>query len=363
MYALIIYLLVFLTAMGRKDRDRKRNEAEANKDNRQPLPDSSIPVVSIPPSTTNQEAPKHKKAKSQHWIIFLTEWAGLTVLGVYAGFIMAGWRHGENSITPLAYILIAYLLGLFTAWRQKYKSREYLESIREQTERRATIKFWVEIAGAVLLAIYAGFTIAQWWQTKKQVDILQRSWIKLAEEKITLNHTPKFWASGGPDYPPTAPFSSTGIDIEHTFTLDNFGNLPARRYSMWLQVFYSENGTFNWVHDNWENETCKIATGNMYGVQQHEVPFVGRVVFPGHITQYLAGGGFAPNTIHQIRELYFGVCLIYEDISGIVHRTAALYCQMRPENEKDNPVKVLEKPEMWWRNPTTEFEVCDTDAD
>jgi hypothetical protein len=372
MYALIIYLLVFLSAIGRKDRNRKHSDAEASKDSRHPLPDFSIPVVSIPPTTTNQEAPKHKKAKSHHWIRFLVEWAGLTVLGFYAGFITSGWHKGKNSITPLVFILVAYMLGLIRTWWIKDDSREQVDSVQERVERRGTIKFWVEIAGVVLLAIYAGFTIAGWWEVKRQVDTMrntsERAWIKFTEETFTLERPISFGPAGGPqDFLPTLPFSRTSIDVNHTFHLENFGKLPARSYSIWTQPFYMGDGHMdNWTYEVWEQTTCDIARGNLNGMIEHEPGLWGKVMFPGSTAAYSGGYLFVPNTVHNIEFINIGVCLVYQDVNGDIHHTAVLYCQIEPDllKERDRkPTKMLDQPEVWWKFPETRFEACEADAD
>ena len=118
--------------------------------------------------------------------------AGIGVLGDYAGFTIYGWQKGKDSLTPLVYLLVAYLLGLFTARRRKDESREHVDSVKEQAKRRKTIKFWVEIAGVILLAIYAGFTIAGWWISNQQLKSEDRAWIKISEETITLENRSNF---------------------------------------------------------------------------------------------------------------------------------------------------------------------------
>lgn len=124
-------------------------------------------------------------------------------------------------------VLIAYLLGLLTAVRDKNDSRKNstqetaanqckpvpnvpipIVSIppaptdqeranKKKEERRKTVKFWAEIAGIIVLAVYTAFTAAMYFATKKSADAAktageiaefsQRPWIKIVDVKAKGN--------------------------------------------------------------------------------------------------------------------------------------------------------------------------------
>ncbi len=100
-------------------------------------------------------------------------------------------------------ILIAYLLGILTAVKPKQQNRKSFDQYADypqyqyaangpipvvcvpppktskeerkekKKERRETIKFWVEVIGAFLVAAYLLFTILIWRANKKSAEAAQ----------------------------------------------------------------------------------------------------------------------------------------------------------------------------------------------
>lgn len=136
-------------------------------------------------------------------------------------------------------IIIAYLLGILTAFKPKYHdacdntyssdaSQRQSPSDRpisvmcippaesneerakkKKKERRKTVKFWVEVVGIFILFVYTSFTILIWWANKKSADAAksaadtslasERGWIKIADIEAGSD----FW------YTPTESFQMT----------------------------------------------------------------------------------------------------------------------------------------------------------
>jgi hypothetical protein len=125
-------------------------------------------------------------------------------------------------------LLIAYLIGVLTAVRGKNDERKYISpepqegnckpfpdrpisvvsvppaltdqerAKQKKKDKRDNIRFWVEIGTLIVFTIYAGFTIATWWEVKKSTSsqekalersdrhfqIDERAWIELEPIKI-----------------------------------------------------------------------------------------------------------------------------------------------------------------------------------
>jgi hypothetical protein len=95
MYALIIYLLMALTAIRRKNQDRKHVDSKTDKDCKPfPVP---LPVINVPVAPSDQERATQKKKNSREKWKFRGEVAGLVILTVYAGFTIAIWCANKKA--------------------------------------------------------------------------------------------------------------------------------------------------------------------------------------------------------------------------------------------------------------------------
>src|SRR5258708_9125242 len=95
MGVLIAYLLGVLTAVRRKNQDRKHVDHETHKDcKRFPVP---LPIVNVPVAQSDQERTKQEKKECREKWKFRGEIGGLIVLTVYAVFTIATWWQVKKS--------------------------------------------------------------------------------------------------------------------------------------------------------------------------------------------------------------------------------------------------------------------------
>jgi hypothetical protein len=114
-------------------------------------------------------------------------------------------------------ILIAYLLGILTAIQGKDKSRSGVEqharndsdhsfpdrpisvvcvpptlsnqdrANKEKQDRRKSLKFWVQVVSLIILAVYAGFTIAIWWKMKEANKISRDNFVSAQRAFVSFS--------------------------------------------------------------------------------------------------------------------------------------------------------------------------------
>jgi hypothetical protein len=151
-------------------------------------------------------------------------------------------------------MLIAYLLGILTATKPEDYDRDRDKGIanfhegqsfpqgpisviclprtrtdEEQAEkkkdkRRKAMSFWIRIAGFVVLAIYAGFTILIWSANKKAADATVRA----ADSQVAANRA---WIV--PDSPP----QHKQVIEEANLEWHNAGKTPAISVFSWKEYF------------------------------------------------------------------------------------------------------------------------------
>jgi hypothetical protein len=230
---------------------------------------------------------------------------------------------------------------------------------QKQKDSRDKWIFRVEVTGLIVLMVYAGFTVALWWQNKRAADAAaeqlrilsearDRPWIKFSEDTITLDNGVVFKPSG----------DGVSMALEHTFRLENIGKIPAINYSVWAEPTYWANGEVQ--QHFWSTTTCNSAKKNLR-VLYRGAEIKGAAIFPGPAVESRASGSlFIPGAVHEIGYVYIGVCAAYEEPNGEVRSTAFLYCQQGGDGRR---TKVLDKPEVWWQSPTATFKVCSVDVD
>jgi hypothetical protein len=95
MGVLIAYLLGILTAIQRKNKDRR--DTDQHNDDDHTFPEGPISVVCIPPTLSDQDRAKQKTQKRRKNIKFLVQVGSLIVLIVYAGFTIAIWHQTKEA--------------------------------------------------------------------------------------------------------------------------------------------------------------------------------------------------------------------------------------------------------------------------
>jgi hypothetical protein len=282
-------------------------------------------------------------------------------------------RHPKHQLPSIedAYFLDS-ASGLYK--RKSSEEKDHRTHDHQGRLRVSVARDWIAIAISVTtLAVVLLYT----YYAKRTVEVSQegqqRALIKVGDDEITLTKTPDFSSTGGPrDYPPSAPFSGFVMAVEYPLTIQNTGNVPARRYSVWEQLVLTPDRRPE--IPNWWGVSCQIAENNMHGGLQYFRPFFpGTLHLPGYaqlITDLASffnlSFNFSPNTATRLNDWGIVVCVSYEEMNGNVHHTAVMYCAMDGQFDNSSSKRIdlkkgLDKPEVWYA-PESRFTICDNDS-
>ena len=227
-------------------------------------------------------------------------------------------------------ILIAYLLGVWTAVKSKSQHIDREQSTyannhqvfpndgpisvvcippplsdteknkKQKTERRETIKFRVEVAGVVLLSIYAFFTILIWWANKKAADATNRA----ANSEVAANRA---WIV--PDFPPQDKKAISEVNLEW----HNAGKTPAISVFSWKEYF---TGEFP--------KRMKTCSENESSIKQQTNDSGQYQAFVAQGERYQIGLDHAPAWVGQ-QPIFIHGCIWYTDISSNTEKSSEFF--------------------------------------
>lgn len=254
-------------------------------------------------------------------------------------------------------LLIAYLLGIWTAMKSKNKNRDDINQAAKQgneqpsvngpisvmclpptltdqeraeqkkKKRRETIKFSVEIMTLVFFTIYTGATILIWCVTKNAAET--------SKTALTVEHRP--WI--GPEHGPSVTLKVSSDEIEPSTFLSvrNYGSSVALNMAYQMEAAPSFDPPDYHVVISQMCQTAELAAMTQEHSQDQTL---GVTIFPGGVAR-IKNASFAFNrwplkTTSLERDIVVVGCLAYIDqfhsppINSPIHHTRFCFENWQP---------------------------------